>query len=160
SIRQIFELYPHALIMQADELFLPRYDSLFLFEQGLRQSKLTGTDTNSWNEKSWVVGIKIGKESKAYDWNRLKQERIINDAIAGVPLVLILLDDDKSFLAFQRPDENFNFSFADGQLKSGAFNFNLKGESLGAATKSLKPILAYQEFWHSWQTFQPETQKY
>ena len=157
SISQIFDLYPYALIMQPDDLFTPRYDTLFLFEQGLKQSKLTGTDSVSWNDKSWVVGIQINNISKAYDWNRLKEERIIHDEIGEIPLLLILSDDDKSFVAFQRPNASMIFKLDNGLLKSEEQRFNMKGENLSDNDKTLKPIIAYQEFWHSWRTFHPET---
>lgn len=157
SIAQIFELHPDAVVMQPDDLFMPRYDSLFRFEQGLKQSKLTGTDTASWKDKSWVVGIQIKNTSKAYDWNRLKAERIIHDEVNGTPIVLILANDNKSFIAFERPGADTFFILEDGMLKSGESIFNLKGESLSGDINSLKPITAYQEFWHSWKTFHPET---
>jgi hypothetical protein len=32
------------------------------------------TDSLSWKDKSWVIGVKAGKESKAYDWNQLKKK--------------------------------------------------------------------------------------
>jgi hypothetical protein len=157
SISQIFDLYPHALIMQPDDAFTPRYDTLFLFEQGLKQSKLTGTDSVSWNDKSWVVGIQINNISKAYDWNRLKTERIIHDVIGEIPLLLILSEDNKSFVAFQRPNASMIFKLDNGLLKSDEQTFNMRGENLSDKDNPLKPIIAYQEFWHSWRTFHPET---
>ncbi len=70
------------------------------------KASLTGTDSLSWKDKSWVIGVKAGNERKAYDWNQLKKERIIHDKIEGTPLLLVLAADDKSFFAFERPAEN------------------------------------------------------
>lgn len=160
SITQIFDLYPHAIIMQPDDLFIPRYDSLFLFEQGLKQSKLTGTDTTSWNDKSWVVGIQLNNISKAYDWNQLKAERIIHDTIEETPVILVMAADKKSFAAFVRPTKDALFQLKNDTLFLYEKTFDLSGRSLNDTIPSLHRIKAYQEFWHSWKTFHPETETY
>jgi len=160
SLEKIFELYPHVKVMQADQYFTNKYDSLFLYEQGLKQSKLTGTDTASWNDKSWVVGIDIGKESKAYDWNQLKQDRVINDVIGGKPIALVLAEDEKSFAAFIRTSLNDHLIIEKDILYLAGRRFDFSGRSLQDSIPSLQSVNAYQEFWHSWKTFHPETEKY
>ncbi|HEY5969218.1 MAG TPA: DUF3179 domain-containing (seleno)protein, partial [Chitinophagaceae bacterium] len=81
SLADWLKLNPTSLIMQADENFIGSYDSTFKFESGASKSHLTGTDSLSWKDKSWVIGVKAGKESKAYDWNQLKKEKLIHDKI-------------------------------------------------------------------------------
>ena len=61
SLSDWLQLNPNTLIMQADENFLNSYDSTFKFETGTSKSKLTGTDSLSWKDKSWVIGVKAGK---------------------------------------------------------------------------------------------------
>ena len=85
---------------------MKQYDTSFKYESGKSKSKLTGTDSLSWNEKSWVIGIKTGTKAKAYDWNRLKKERIIHDTFNRTAILLILAKDDKSFFVFERPSYN------------------------------------------------------
>ena len=63
-----------------------------------------------------MVGIEIGTRSKAFDWNRLKQERVINDAVGATPIVLVLAADDASFGAFERPDAETRLSLEQVQL--------------------------------------------
>ena len=58
--------------MQADPAFIDSYDTTMKYESGKSKSTLTGTDSLSWKDKSWVIGVKAGKERKAYDWNKLK----------------------------------------------------------------------------------------
>ena len=79
SLANWLRLNPTSLIMQADTAFIKRYDSNDKYESGQSRSKLTGTDSLSWKEKSWVIGIKSGIHTKAFDWNQLKAERIIHD---------------------------------------------------------------------------------
>jgi hypothetical protein len=82
--------------------FINKYDSTMKYESGASKSKLTGTDSLSWKDKSWVVGIKTSKASKAYDWNQLKMERMIQDTIGNTPILLVLATDNKSFFAFEK----------------------------------------------------------
>jgi hypothetical protein len=148
------ELYPHSEIMQADPKFQEKYDSMSVYET-VGKSKLTKTDTSSWNKKSWVVGVKIDGKTKAYDWNQLKSDRSINDQIGATPIFIVLLDDQTSFMAFERPSALDSFTIENNILSNGDIKYNLKGELLSenSEIKQLKPIHAYQEFWHSWKTF-------
>ena len=159
SLAMWLKLYPNAKIMQADSKFKENYDSTAKYESGKSKKELTGTDSLSWKRKSWVVGIKIGKESIAIDWNRLKRERIVNFQMSEKPLVLVLASDNKSFFAFERPENQMKFSVKNDSLVSLNQRFDLKGVSSDSKT-ILKKINAYQEFWHSWETFHPSTKRY
>ena len=98
---------------------------------GESRSLLTGTDTSSWADKSWVVGVTLNGVSRAYDWNRLERERVIADTLGGRHFTIELAADSASFFAYAQ-------------------------DSSGTRV----PISASQEFWHSWRTFQPATTKY
>lgn len=153
-------IHKNSLVMQADENYKENYDSTYKYERGKSISELTKTDSLSWKEKSWVVGVSISGQSKAFDWNRLVKEKAINDVVGDKPIVLILANDKNSFFAFERPS-NERFTIKNDTLKSGNQDYNLKGEllSVKGETSLLKPVKAYQEFWHSWRTFHPNTLK-
>lgn len=159
-LREWFTLCPGALVMQPDSTFSEEYADMDTYDTGIGRGELTGTDTTSWGEKSWVVGLRVGSETKAFDWNRLKNERIIHDQVGGKPVVLALAADGKSFFAFERPDATAIFSLQNDTLRSGPNAWNLLGKSLVPPAPDLKKLTAYQEFWHSWMTFQPATTRY
>jgi hypothetical protein len=131
TLAQWLELYPNSLIMQPDSAFVSRYPKSYSYETGESRSDLTGTDTSSWGDKSWVVGVTLNGASRAYDWNRLRRDREISDTLGGQPVVIRMAADSASFFAFTRDNA---------------------GE--------LRPIQASQEFWHSWRTFQPATTRF
>lgn len=158
SLKQWLALYPSSKIMQPDAEFKEKYEKMDKYDAGKGSSDLTKMDSLSWKEKSWVVGIEINKQSKAFDWNRLKKERVINETVGNQPVVLVLASDNKSFAAFERPAGQ-KFTFKNDSLYVNAIRYDLKGTSPQGATP-LKKLKAYQEFWHSWQTFHPETKKY
>ena len=156
SLGDWLQLNPHSFIMQADPNFIKSYDSTFKFESGASRSKLTGTDSLSWKDKSWVIGVKAGKERKAYDWNQLKKEKIIQDKIGTTPVLLVLSKDDKSFFVFQRPADNSVFNLKGDTLLFDNHKYRIDGKGMDTSF-SLKPLPASQEFWHSWRTFNPTT---
>lgn len=157
TLAQWLALHPTSRIMQADPDLQLKYSSSYAFEDGTSTSRLTGSDTASWAEKSWVVGITLGGESRAYDWNRLQRERLINDELGGTPLVLALASDDKSYFAFRRTAADQVLSLRNDSLVAGPDAWSLRGDGTAG---SLEPIQASQEFWHSWRTFQPATSRY
>lgn len=159
TLAQWLELNPESLIMQADPAYLSNYDSTFKYEDGTSRKSLTGSDSLSWNDKSWVVGIREGQWQRAYDWNRLKQEQLIQDTLGGHAVLLALAKDGKSFFAFSRPAANSYFRLQNDTLYQGSQRYQINGIAIDGQP-SLKTIPAYQEFWHSWKTFQPQTSKY
>jgi hypothetical protein len=158
SLAHWLQLNPNSLIMQADSGFIKSYSSTTKFEDGTSRDNLTGTDSLSWKDKSWVIGVKAGEERKAYDWNQLKKERIIQDKMDGISLLLVVAKDDKSFFAFERPPDT-KFFLVNDIIVYNNRHFRIDGKGLDTSF-SLKALPAYQEFWHSWRTFNPGTKKY
>lgn len=159
SLAEWLRLNPSSLIMQPDPAFIKSYDSTMKYESGASRSKLTGTDSLSWKDKSWVIGVKAGKERKAYDWNQLKTERIIQDTMGNTPVLLVVSKDNRSFFAFERPGENSRFALANDTIDYNNHHFRIDGKGIDTAY-SLKHLPASQEFWHSWRTFYPGTSRY
>lgn len=157
SLRQWLKLHPQTLVMQADPVFTDEYAKDYAYERGTKAGGLTGTDTASWRDKSWVVGVAQHGAAKAYDWKRLRRERVINDTVGGVPIVLALGPDSVSYFAFQRPDAATTFVLRGDSLVAAQTAYALNGKGPAGV---LAPINASQEFWHSWRTFQPATSRY
>ncbi|WP_194777259.1 DUF3179 domain-containing (seleno)protein [Pararhodonellum marinum] len=161
TLAKFFSLYPSGQVMAADPNSLHQYDSLGKYEFGLSQSKLTGTDSLSWTEKSWVIGIRLGDKSKAYDWNDLLANQIIHDKMGDVPLVIVLFRDQQSFKAYLREENTQIMKILEGDLLvAGKDTLDFHGTNVRFGEQVLVPLLAYQEFWHSWRTFNPTTEVY
>ncbi|HEX6846522.1 MAG TPA: DUF3179 domain-containing (seleno)protein, partial [Chitinophagaceae bacterium] len=156
SLADWLTLNPNSLVMQADPAFIRSYDSTFKFESGSSKSKLTGTDSLSWKDKSWVIGVKADKESKAWDWNQLKKEKLIHDQIGTTPVLIVLSKNNKSLFAFERPAANSVFTLNGDTLHFDYHRYRIDGKGIDTLF-SLKPLPASQEFWHSWRTFNPGT---
>ena len=157
ALAQWLRLHPNSLIMQPDSALRDRYARSFDYETGAGRGALTGTDPVSWHDKAWIVGLTVNEASRAYDWNRLRRERVINDSLGGTPLLVVLAADGASFFAYQRPDPTWRFTLRGDSLVAGEAAYALDGHGAAGA---LPPLFASQEFWHSWREFNPETTKY
>ena len=159
--------YPNTTILQPDASFAKQYKGLEGFDNGTINSGLEKRDSASWKFKSWVVGVQIAGHAKAYDWNELVKQRVINDTFKNTALVLVLENDNRSFHVWNTKVNNqileFNFDAATQTLKDTTTNsvWNMDGECVQGILKGnrLSAIQAYQEFWHSWQTFHPTTSR-
>jgi Protein of unknown function (DUF3179) len=159
---------PNTTILQPDTLFAKQYKDLEGFDEGTIKSGLEKRDSASWKFKSWVVGIEIAGHAKAYDWNELVKQRVINDTFQNTALVLVLESDNRSFHVWNRGLKEvlleFTFDAASQTMKDNTTGsvYNINGECIDGSLKGnrLYAIQAYQEFWHSWESFHPGTIKY
>lgn len=160
--------HPNTTILQPDSVFAKQYKDLEGFDEGTINSGLEKRDSGSWQFKSWVIGVEMNGHAKAYDWNDLVKQRVINDTFQNKPLVLVLENDNRSFHVFNRQLNTmlleFRFDAASQTLKDATSNsaWNMNGECIEGILKGnrLSAIQAYQEFWHSWESFHPATTKY
>ena len=162
SLLAWIDRYPHTLILQPDKKFLDAYEELEQYDEGTIEGGLERRDSLSWKEKSWVVGLQAGTSSKAYDWNDLLAQRVINDTVGQMSVLVTLEPDSVSFHAWQR--DSLFFEWKEGQLfdsnTGSRWNWRgqcVEGQLLGA---KLEYLQAYQEFWHSWRTFHGRTAVY
>lgn len=161
------DLYPESKVLQPDPKFKVQYDSLEKYDEGTKKGSLEKTDSLSWKDKSWVVGISQASFSKAYDWNDLKRYKVINDEMEGTPILLTLEADARSHHSFSRVLNSDTLTFqinADQKILDDKTQslWNARGvceEGLLKGTR-LQVIQSYQEFWHSWRTFHPNTVQY
>jgi hypothetical protein len=157
TLAQFFALHPNGLVMQPDEAFVNDYDTNGRFERGESTGSLTRTDRGSWNDKSWVIGVELAGVSKAYDWNRLKTDRVINDVVGGTPIVVALASDATGFVAFERPNNSDEFGVDGDLLRGNGRTYDFSGRETSGSAAPLKRLSASQEFWHSWRSFHPAT---
>lgn len=160
TLRKWFEMNPGGVVMQYDPTFRSVYDSLGRFEKGKGRSALTRTDSLSWKDKSWVVGVVVNGEAKAYDWNQLREQRVINDMVGNTPIVVAIASDNMSFMTFERPTRGHQFHLSGDTLIAEKQSYDFSGRDLSSLTGHLPAVKAYQEFWHSWRSFHPDTKRY
>ena len=71
--------------------------------------------------------------------------------------MVVLSTDKASFAAFER--KGGNFTIQGDLLSADGRTYDLTGRDVAEPANRLKPVEAHQEFWHSWRTFHPDTQR-
>lgn len=159
--------YPNSQVMQPDTSFKKDYDNLAEYDNGTLKSGLEKRDSASWKRKSWVIGVMHKNASKAYDWNELLKAEVINDSVEGLPVLLAMEKDKGSFHVYNRLVNGARLRFGKGSTdvfidENTHSIWNMDGVCVEGTMRGekLSVVQSYQEFWHSWSTFHPNTIKY
>ena len=121
--------------------------------------------------KEVVLGLAVGHEYKAYPVAALQQERVVNDVLGDVAVVLMGSSSSQAARAYER--NGHSFSLAGGEPVSGALP-NALVDSDGAVwsvteeylISDADPVLrlnripTHMSFWFGWFAFHPDTQIY
>lgn len=153
--------YPDAKILQPDPTFAAKYAGLASYDDGTIAGHLEHRDTASWHFKSWVIGVHTPTKDKAYDWNALVKNHMIQDTAT----ILYLAPDTATFRAWNRTvnGQTLAFEAATGKVWTDNGTHSTWDPLTGRCTDGplngtqLQEAQAYQEFWHSWKNFHPET---
>ncbi len=154
-------LHPNSYVLQPDSNFKKEYADLKGYDEDTLNSGLEKRDSASWKFKSWVIGVNVNNHFKAYDWNELANKKTKEDDVAGIPLLLTMTKNERSFYALNRNTTNgilhFTYDSTSNVLHDDKTNssWNINGVCTDGAMKGtqLKTVQAYQEFWHSWKAF-------
>ena len=161
--------YPNSMVMEPDPLYDERYFRLEDYDRGTMQSRLVKRDYQPWQPKSWIVGVKNEFSSMAYDWNDLVKKRMIQDSLRALPILLTIETDTTSFHVYDRRINGsvlqFNTSISPTivlPIMNTNSTWNMDGLCIDGPLKGqqLTRVQAYNEFWHSWETFQTNAKKY
>ncbi len=157
--------HPGSLILQPDQHYLNDYADLKNYDrlQAVdKDSTLKNKDTLM--RKSWMLGVIVNGQPKAYDWRRLFKKQILNDSVAKTPVLLAIEKDSLTYHAFNSSVNGKELHFkldATGMLtdQETASVWDWDGLSTSGTLKGsrLNKIQAYQEYYHSWKHFHPAT---
>jgi hypothetical protein len=160
--------YPNSVVMEPDPLYDERYFGLEDYDRGTMQSSLVKRDYRSWQPKSWIVGVRNDSSSTAYDWNELVKKHVIQDTLEGSPILVAMESDTSSFHVYECKVNGFilqfNTNLVDNHLtdQNTGSTWNMDGLCIEGPLKGqqLKSVQAYNEFWHAWERFEPNSKKH
>ncbi len=98
----------------------------------------------------------------------LPGKKMLEDSVTNMPLLLTMKKDERTFYVLDRNTTNgvlhFSYDSALQILHDDKTNsaWNINGICIDGIMKGsqLKPVQSYQEFWHSWKEFHPDTEKF
>lgn len=116
-----------------------------------------------------VVGIKIGREERAYSFEDIRQLGVINDELGGIPILLVYNAKLNSVAGYARLLDGQALSFElsqNGKALKDAESASLWDIELGQATEGpfagerLSRLTAPIVFWFAWSDIYPDTELY
>jgi hypothetical protein len=117
------------------------------------------------HEDVYAYGIKVGTETAAYSYTKLFEQPVIEDELAGSPLVVAFDTDSTRTFAYNRNVDDKPISFKPN-LKNGSLVDKETGSLwdpwTGKSTagdhkgKQLKPVYGLITFIKSWKQFYPD----
>jgi hypothetical protein len=164
TLRSWLEKYPNSLILQPDSNYLSDYNDLKRYDRLQPIDRDSTLKSDTLIRKSWVVGISVDEQSKAYDWRELNKAKVVNDQVGKTPVVVAIEPDSLSFHVWNRNLEGKVLHFEREESKGlrdreTSSIWNWQGECVSGllSGKKLKVIQAHQEYYHSWQQFHSPT---
>lgn len=162
SLENWLAKYPDSEVLQYDPVFEQKYN----FTAKLMSYEVSLPGWHRHETPPLVIGIEVDGHPHAYDFDQLKKRRMVQDELAGTPLLVVCDADGSSGFVYERnlDGEPAEFDLEDGVLKDSAtgsawddFGRCVEGKLKGAA---LRQIQSYQQFVRAWISFHPGTTFY
>ncbi len=157
SLESWLAKHPDSLVLQYDPIFEKQY----MVRSGLLNYEISLPGWHMQASPPLVIGVEVGDVARAYDWNNVVKQKLVQDEVEGAPL-LVLTDakGDSAFVYDRVVDgETLEFEMAgdvirDVQTKStwDCFGRCLKGKMKGA---ELPRRQSYKQYVRAWLTFHP-----
>ena len=156
--------HPRTMVLSPDTPFQDRYGPVRIGVFNQREADF-GDDRQAAN--ALVVGVEVGGQFKGYPLEELqKAGGVVNDMLAGQPLVVIYDDNARVGLAYSRVTGDLALEF----YNSGVQGFELRdrqtesvwdqqGRALSGAMAgtSLEFVPSFISEWYGWSGYHPET---
>lgn len=164
--------HPETLILQPDSNFTQTYENYDGFATGW--GAVNKREDESWNRKSWVVGVVHGGSALAIDYKKLTEDRLVHTAVGnhsgplGDSILVAVELDSLSVHAWNTKVDTLSLHFTVlsdtntmKDIQTGSI-WNLSGQCISGSLegKSLTSIPSYVEYWHSWKEFHPDTERW
>jgi len=119
--------------------------------------------------KEKVIGVRLNGEVKAYSFTALARDRVVNDTVGGVPLVVVFDGLSQSGAVYHRDPRGKLLTFTpgpsalsmiDGETASVWDGLSGKAMTGNDAGVELQQVPITYSFWFGWADFYPDTQLY
>jgi len=154
------KLHPDTLVLSKSTGFIRDYDRNPY--SGIQKSErvsfpLSNTDSRL-KSKVIVYGVEFDGNAKAYTEDDVKTEKVINDAVGGVPIVVVWYNELNTARIFERSfeGETLRFSLEGNEIKDENGNLWTVQDMID----KLEIADTFGHFWFSWASFFPETGLY
>ena len=119
-------------------------------------------------DRDVVVGVELAGQSRAYPFDSLLRDKVVEDQVSGTPIALLVAGDGKSVRAFRSQwngtaielyrDQTSNERLIDGV--GNEWNFDGCAVAGTATGNCLERVTILKDFWFDWKNYHPRTTVY
>jgi len=162
SLQNWLSKYPNSQILQEAPEHQKKYNFINSVMNGERERPSWYNHVNP----DLIVGLEIDGQSRAYDWEALKQQRMVMETFKGKPLLLLSSEDGSSPFAYDRTvnGEQLKFEIKGNTLTDvktqstwNLLGYCTEGELQGTQLESVQ--IYYQNI-RGWESFHPNSTYY
>jgi hypothetical protein len=163
--------HPNGRVLKPDVAYQAKYESADWEEQVGKVPVVTPTaPQDKLPPRELIIGLTVNGKSKAYPQADLVKQRLTLDELGGVPLFLVVGDDQQSVRAFERKvndrvleffvkAEALSLQMVDAETGS-VWDFSGKAVSGPLAGKQLAKVALLKDYWFDWKLYHPDTAVY
>lgn len=163
--------HPEGRVLKPDEKVAAKYEAEDWETQYENFRVVTPVDpADKLKPRTLLVGLQINGQSKAFPVESLRKQQLILDEVGGVPMFVLIGEDQKSARAFERKvdgrllefftvTEGSNRQLIDTETGS-IWDFAGRCQSGQLVGKQLKPIPVLKDYWFDWKIYHPKTAIY
>ena len=171
--RQWLELHPDTLVLDKRGRYQKdRYEGYY---RGASAGILGESNRdNRLPSKELVIGLDLDGAAKAYSFQAIANQKVINDTLAGDDVVVTFDPTSETGAVFKRQIEGRSLTFqlltnetADGIMlmqdrETGSLWQTVTGRAVGGplAGQALTRLPSHYSFWFAWTDFHPDTELY
>lgn len=155
---------PQGTILNDDKQFAAHYEKKNWEEQMKKARTVLSYAENGRQPRDLMLGIAAFGASRAYLYESVLKEKIIQDRLGSEPIMLVVGPDQTSVRAFRRkiPGTPETPEFYQLEAKPGLMMDSLQGlewNFQGCSTTGvcLEPINMIKDYWFDWRHYHPET---
>ncbi len=163
--------HPEGRVLKPDEKVAAKYEAEDWETQYENFRVVTPIDpADKLKPRTLLVGLQINGQSKAFPVESLRKQQLILDEVGGVPMFVLIGEDQKSARAFERKVDGRLLEFftvTEGSKRQlidtetgSIWDFAGRCQSGQLVGKQLKPIPVLKDYWFDWKIYHPKTAIY
>ncbi|MGB1258295.1 MAG: DUF3179 domain-containing (seleno)protein [Thiolinea sp.] len=155
SLENWLAKYPESEVLQFD----PKYEQAYNIRDKIMKYEASLPGWHMQETPALIIGVEVGDQARAYDWDQMKKRRMVLDELASTPLLVLSSADESYACVYDRrvAGQTLEFEFKDEVLTDTAtgstwnhFGQCIEGEMNGA---QLTQMQSYQQYVRAWASF-------
>jgi hypothetical protein len=153
---------PQGLVLKPDATYADDYDPKDWEKHIAKTHAVIDTSASGIDPHRLMIGVAIAGHTKAYPLDSILHAQLIEDSIAGSPILILVGPDSASVRAYDPSTLTFSKDGADVRDAESNSVWSFQGCAIeGPRTgQCLRPIESHKDFWFDWMNHNPGTAVY